>query len=61
MVILDDGREMGIVTSFGTGLAGLLASGPTRWRVGGVGPRGRRFGRGGGLGLSAEELLFAEA
>jgi hypothetical protein len=59
-VVLDDGREMGIVTPFGTGFAGLLTSGPTRWRVGGGGERGRRLG-GGGLGLSTEELLFAEA
>jgi hypothetical protein len=56
LVVLDDGREMGIVTPLGTGLAWLLASGPTRWRGG----RGRRWGRG-GLRLSAEELLFAEA
>jgi hypothetical protein len=60
LVVLEDGREMGIVSPFGTGLAGLLTSGPTRWRVGGGGERGRRLG-GGGLGLSTEELLFAEA
>jgi hypothetical protein len=56
-VVLDDGREVGIVTPFGTG---LLTSGPTPWRVGRGGERGRRLG-GGGLGLSTEELLFAEA
>jgi hypothetical protein len=61
LVILDDGREVGIVASPGARLARLLASGPTRWRVGRGGERGRRLGRGGGLGLSTEELLFAEA
>jgi hypothetical protein len=60
LVVLDDGREVGIVASFGPRLARLLASRPTRWRVGRGGERGRRLGRG-GLGLSAEELLFAEA
>jgi hypothetical protein len=60
-VILDDGREVGIVASFGPRLARLLASGPTHWRVGRGGERGRRLGRGGGLGLSTEELLLAEA
>jgi hypothetical protein len=60
LVVLDDGREMGIVTPLGTGLAGLLASGPTRWRGGRGGKRSRRWGRG-GLRLWAEELLFAEA
>ena len=34
LVILDEGREVGIVTPLGTGLTGLLTSGPTRWRVG---------------------------
>jgi hypothetical protein len=61
LVILDDDGEMGIVTPLGTGLARLLASGPTRWRVSRGVERGRRLGRGGGLGLSTEELLFAEA
>ena len=61
LVVLDDGREMGIVASLGTRLAGLLASVPTRWRVGWGGEWGRRMGRGGGFGLSAEELLLAEA
>src|SRR5947209_4763793 len=60
-VVLDDGREVGIVASSGPRLARLLASGPTRWRVGRGGERGRRPGRGGGLGLSTEELLLAEA
>jgi hypothetical protein len=60
LVILDDGREVGIIAPLGTGLAGLLTSGPTRWRVGRVGEWGRRLGRG-GFGLSTEELLFAEA
>lgn len=60
MVILDDGREVGIVASLGTGLAGLLASGPTRWRIDRGDEWGRRSRRGGGLGFSAEELLLAE-
>jgi hypothetical protein len=60
LVVLDDGREMGKIASLGTGLAGLLTPGPTRWRVGRSGERGCRCGRS-GLGLSAEELLFAEA
>jgi hypothetical protein len=59
-VILDDGREVGIVASSGPRLARLLASGPTHWRVGRGGERVRRPGRG-GLGLSTEELLLAEA
>ena len=59
-VILDDGREVGIIAPLGPRLAGLLASGPTRWRGGRIGERDRRLGRG-GLGLSAEKLLFAEA
>jgi hypothetical protein len=61
LVVLDDGREMGIVASLGTGFARLLTSGPTRWRVGRGRQRGRRWGRGGGFRLSAEELLLAEA
>ena len=60
LVVLDDGREVGIVTPLGTGLAGLLASGPTRWCLGRGGERDGRLGSG-GLGLSTEELLFAEA
>jgi hypothetical protein len=60
LVVLGDGREMGIITSLGTGLAGLLTSVPTRWRVGRGGERCGRLG-GGGLGFSAEELLLAEA
>jgi len=59
-MVLDDGREMGIIAPLGAGLARLLASGPRRWRGGRGGERGRRWGRG-GLRLSAEELLFAEA
>jgi hypothetical protein len=61
LVVLDDSREVGIITSFGTGLAGLLASGPTRWRVGRGGERGGRWGRSSGLGFSTEELLLTEA
>lgn len=61
LVVLDDGREMGIVASLGPRLAGLLASGATRWRVGRGGERGRGIGSGCGLGLSTEELLLAEA
>jgi hypothetical protein len=61
LVVLDDGREVGIVTPPGPRLAGLLASGATRWRIGRGGEWGRRLGRGGSLGLSTEELLFAEA
>ena len=60
-VVLDDGRKMGIIAPLRTRPAALLASGPTRWRLGGGRQRGRRFGRGGGLGLSAEELLLADA
>jgi hypothetical protein len=60
LVILDDGREVGIVASFGPRLARLLAPGPTRWRVDRGGERCRRLG-GGGLGLSTKELMFAEA
>jgi hypothetical protein len=60
-VVLDNGREMGIITPLGPRLAGLLASGPTRWLGGRGGERGGRWGRGGGLGLSTEELLLAEA
>jgi hypothetical protein len=60
LVILDDGREVGIITSFGTGLAGLLTSGPTRWWCGAGCGRCGWLG-GGGLGLSTEELLFTEA
>ena len=60
-MVLDDGREMGIITPLGPRLAGLLASRPTRWRVGRGGERGGRWGRGGGLGLSTEELLLAKA
>jgi hypothetical protein len=60
LVILDDGREVGIVASFGPRLARLLAPGPTRWRVDRGGERCRRQG-GGGLGLSTKELMFAEA
>jgi hypothetical protein len=61
LVILDDGREVGMIASFGPRLARLLASGPTRWRVGRGGERCRRLWRGGGLGLSTEERLLAEA
>jgi hypothetical protein len=60
-VVLDNGREMGIITSLGPRLAGLLASGPTRGRVGRGSERVGRSGRSGGLGFSAEELLLAEA
>ena len=60
-MVLDDGREMGIVAPIRTWLARLLTSGPTRWWFGRGCERGRRFGRGGGLGLSAEELLLSEA
>jgi hypothetical protein len=60
-VVLGDGREMGIVTPLWTRLARLLTSGPTRWCFGRGYERGCRFGYGGGLGLSAEELLLAEA
>ena len=59
LMVLDDGREVGIVASLGTGLAGLLTSGATRWRVDRSDERGRRLGRG-GLGRSTEELLLAE-
>jgi hypothetical protein len=60
-VVFGHGREMGIVTPLWARPARLLASGPTRWWVGRSGERDRRFGRGGGLGLSAEELLLTEA
>jgi hypothetical protein len=60
VVILDYGREVGIVASFGPRLARLLATGPTWPRVGRGGERCSRLG-GGGLGLSTKELLFAEA
>jgi hypothetical protein len=59
-VVLDDGREVGIVASLGPRLAGLLASAPRRRRVGWSGERSCRPGGSGGLGLSAEELLLAE-
>jgi hypothetical protein len=59
-VVFRDGREMGIIASFGPGAIGLLAA-PSRRRWVGAGRiRGRRSGRGGGLGLAAEELLLAE-
>jgi hypothetical protein len=60
LMVLDNGWEMGIVTPLGTGLTGLLASAPTRWRGGRGCGRGGRLG-GGGLSLWTEELLFAEA
>jgi len=59
-VVLDHGREMGIIAAVGPRTAALLAPGPTR-RWGGVRRRAGRFGRRGGLGLSTEELLLPEA
>src|SRR5205823_1741460 len=60
-VILDDGRELGIIASPGTGPTALLTARPPRqWRGGGR-RRDRRCGRRGRFGLSAEELLLAEA
>jgi hypothetical protein len=59
--VLDDDWEVGIVTPFWPWLARLLTSGPTRWCLGRVCERGRRFGRGGRFCLSTEELLLAEA
>jgi hypothetical protein len=60
-VVFDDGREMGTVAPLGTRPARLLATGPPRSSLGRGCERGRRFGRGSGLGLSAEQLLLAEA
>ena len=60
-MVFGNGREMGIVTPLWARPARLLASGPTRWWVGRGGERNRPFGRGSGLGLSAEELLLTEA
>ena len=60
IVLLDDGREMGVVAAAWPRLAGLLAAPPPgrgRWVRG-------RWGQGGadaGLGLAAEELLLTEA
>jgi hypothetical protein len=59
-VIFRDGWEMGIIASFGSGAIGLLAA-RSRWRrIGLGGIRGRGSGGCGGLGLAAEELLFAK-
>ena len=61
-VVLDDGREMGIVASLGTRLARLLTSGPTRWRGGRGAPAGPPVAVAAVVfRLSAEELLLAEA
>ena len=60
-MVLDDGREVGIIAPLGTRPTALLTSVTARRRRAGVRRRDRRFGRGAGLGLSAEELLLAEA
>src|SRR5437660_727191 len=59
-LVLDNGREVGIIASFRPRPAALLASGPARRRPSQGPLRGRRFGRSGGLGLLTEELLLAE-
>ena len=59
--VLGDGRELGIVAPLWARLARLLATTPTRRRVGRGGERGGGFGRGGRLGLAAEELLLTQA
>ncbi|MBV8383049.1 MAG: hypothetical protein JOZ63_10595 [Planctomycetaceae bacterium] len=60
-MVLDDGREVGIIAAFRAGSAALLAARPPRRRVGAGRVRGRRDGRRGGLGLAPEELLLAES
>jgi hypothetical protein len=58
-VVFRDGRELGVVASLGPGAIGLLTA-RSRWRRVRLGRiRGCRSGRRGGLGLAAEELLFA--
>jgi len=59
-VIFRDGWELGIIASFGSRAIGLLAA-RSRWRRIGLGRiRSRGSGGCGGLGLAAEELLFAK-
>jgi hypothetical protein len=60
-VVLGFSREMGIIASFRTRPAAPLTSGPARRRPREVRRVPRRLGRGGGLGLSTEELLLAHA
>jgi hypothetical protein len=59
--VFPESREVRVVASPGPGPAGLLAARSPWGRVRGRGLRGGGSGRGGGLGLAAEELLLAEA
>ena len=58
--VFGDGREVGMIASFGPGLTGLLAARPPGQRVGAGQIRGRRRRRRGSFRLAAEELLLPE-
>jgi hypothetical protein len=60
-VVLDDGGEVGMIAPLGSLASALLTPFSAWWRWTGVGGGDGRFGGGAGLGLSAEELLLAEA
>jgi hypothetical protein len=61
LVVLDHSREVGMIAPLGPLLTALLTALSAGRRRAGVRGRVGRFGGGAGLGLSAEELLLAEA
>src|SRR5277367_190800 len=59
-LVFDNGREVGIIASFRTGPTALLATRPSRRRVGVGCIRSGRSRRRGGLGFAPKELLLSK-